>query len=271
MSAVELADFPAFGRALRRSRLLQLVTVVLSVAAAVAIYVAAPRTARQSDPLLGTGSTAIVVVDVSASISWDTYARIATTLDGLRRSGGKVGLIFFSDTAYQALPPGTPASQLASFERYFVVRQPAQPGLEPTPTPSPWTTTFSSGTRISTGLGLALEVIRRQHLRNPRAILVSDLNDDTTDLESLTSVALAYRQLGVPIAVAALNPSEHDAAYMQRLLPHGGSLVDVPLQRHPAAARQAAMPWTLVVWTVVFAILVGALLAFTHRLQWAAP
>jgi hypothetical protein len=271
MSAVELADFPAFGRALRRSRLLQLVTVVLSVAAAVAIYVAAPRTARQSDPLLGTGSTAIVVVDVSASISWDTYARIATTLDGLRRSGGKVGLIFFSDTAYQALPPGTPASQLASFERYFVVRQPAQPGLEPTPTPSPWTTTFSSGTRISTGLGLALEVIRRQHLRNPRAILVSDLNDDTTDLESLTSVALAYRQLGVPIAVAALNPSEHDAAYMQRLLPHGGSLVDVPLQRHPVAARQAAMPWTLVVWTVVFAILVGALLAFTHRLQWAAP
>lgn len=268
MSTIELADFPAFGRALRRSRLLQLGAAALAVLAAAAVYVAAPRSPATPDPLLGTRGTAIVVVDVSASISWDTYARIATTLDRLRRSGGKVGLIFFSDTAYQALPPGTPASQLAAFEKYFIVRQPTQPGLEPTPPPSPWTTTFSSGTRISTGLGLALDTIRREAIGDPRVVLISDLDDDTTDLESLTSVALAYRRLGVPIAVAALNPSASDAAYMQRLLPAGGSLVDVPLVTHPVRASRPAVPVALVVWSVLLAIVLAALLAATQRLRW---
>lgn len=270
MSTIELADFPAFGRAIRRSRLLRLLAAALAVLAATALYLAAPRSAAEADPLLGTRSTAIVVVDVSASISWDTYERIATTLDHLRRSGGKVGLIFFSDTAYQALPPGTPASQLSSFEKYFVVRQPSQPGLEPTPPPSPWTTTFSSGTRISTGLGLALDVIRKQQLRNPRVVLISDLDDDTTDLESLTSVALAYRHLGVPIAVAALNPSTQDAAYMQRLLPAGGSLVDVPLQAHPVGRVHGRVPWSLVELSILLALFLATLLAFTQRLRWEA-
>jgi hypothetical protein len=268
MSTIELADFPAFGRALRRSRFLRLAAAALAVLAAAGVYFSAPRSAAQPDPLLGTRSSAIVVVDVSASISWDTYARIATTLDRLRRSGGKAGLIFFSDTAYQALPPGTPASQLASFEKYFVVRPPAQPGLQPTPPPSPWTTTFSSGTRISTGLGLALDTIRQQAIRNPRVILISDLDDDTTDLESLTSVALAYRHVGVPIAVAALNPSTSDAAYMKRLLPAGGSLVDVPLEAHPTRVAHSAIPGSLVWWSILLAISLGTFLAVTQRLRW---
>jgi hypothetical protein len=268
---IALADFAAFSRAFRRSRALQLAAAAAVAAAAVLLFVAAPRSAVQPNAALGTRATSIVVVDVSASISWDTYARIATTLDGLRRSGGRVGLIFFSDTAYQALPPGTPAAQLAPFERFFVVAQPSQPGFQPQPPRSPWTDTFSSGTRISQGLGLALDTIRRDRLRSPRVLLVSDLDDDTSDLESLTSVALAYRKLGVPISVAALNPSQQDQAYMQRLLPHGGGLVDVPLQTHPHGAAAAGAPVRVVIWAVLLAAALGLLLTVTQRLRWAAP
>lgn len=267
---IALADFAAFGGALRRSRALQLSAAAAAAAVGVLLFLAAPRSPAAPVGELATRGTSIVVVDVSASISWDTYARIATTLDGLRRGGGKVGLIFFSDTAYQALPPGTPAAQLASFERFFVVEQPSQAGFQPQPPRSPWTDTFSSGTRISQGLGLALDVIRRDALRNPRVLLVSDLDDDTGDLESLTSVALAYRKLGVPISVAALNPSQQDQAYMQRLLPHGGSLVDVPLQTRPHGTTSAAVPLRLVALAVLLAAALALLLTVTQRLRWTA-
>jgi hypothetical protein len=268
---IALADFAAFGGALRRSRTLQLAAAGAVVSVAALLVASAPRSPAEPAGALATRGTSIVVVDVSASISWDTYARIATTLDGLRRSGGKVGLIFFSDTAYQALPPGTPAAQLAPFERFFVVKQPTQPGFQPQPPRSPWTDTFSSGTRISQGLGLALDTIRRDALRDPRVLLVSDLDDDTSDLESLTSVALAYRKLGVPISVAALNPSQQDQAYMQRLLPHGGSLVDVPLQTRPHPTTGARVPARVVALTLLLAAALALLLAVTQRLRWTAP
>jgi hypothetical protein len=54
----------------------------------------------------------IVVLDLSASISADTYSRIGQTLRQIVRRGGRYGLVVFSNTAYEALPPGTPASAL---------------------------------------------------------------------------------------------------------------------------------------------------------------
>lgn len=270
MRRIALADFAGYARLLRRSRALVVAAALGTLVAGIAAVAAAPRTPRPADPLVGEGSTAIVVVDVSASISWDTYQRIATTLDGLRRSGGKVGLVLFSDTAYQALPPETPAAELAGFERFFVVRKPSQPGLQPQPPHSPWSDQFSAGTRISTGLRLALDVIRREHLPHPKVVLVSDLNDDATDLESLTSVALAYRHLGVPISVAGLNPSPEDQRYMQRLLPSGSSIVDVPLTSAHAPAPRAGVPRALVAAAVALALALAALLTFTQRVRWAA-
>jgi hypothetical protein len=269
VKAIELADFRSFAAAARRSLVLRIAAALAAIALAAAAVALAPRTSTTRDPLLARNRAAIVVLDVSASISWDTYARIASELDRLRRSGGRVGLVLFSDTAYQALPPGTPASQLASFERFFVVRQPTQPGFQPQPPRSPWTDQFSAGTRISTGLGLALEVIREEHLRRPSVLLVSDLDDDTTDLESLTSVALAYRRLGVPISVAGLNPSPQDASYMRRLLPQGGTIANVPLEARHGAGGGPQIPWTLVALTLAVGILLAALLVVTQRLRWA--
>ena len=65
--------------------------------------------------LLPKESNAIVVLDLSASISSDTFNRIGETLDQLAATNGRYGLIVFSDVAYQALPPGTPSAQLRPF------------------------------------------------------------------------------------------------------------------------------------------------------------
>jgi hypothetical protein len=268
MSAIELADYPSLAPAARRTRWLRLLAGGLAIGLALLAVLAAPSGSSPSAVLVPRGANGIVVVDVSASISSDTYARIASTLDRLRRGGGTAGLILFSDTAYQALPPGTPVAELGAFERFFEVPAHTQPGVLAQPTQSPWTDQFSAGTRISTGLSLALNVLQQDRLRNPVVLLVSDLNDDAGDLESLTSVALAYRHVGVPIRVVGLNPSPDDASFMQRLLPQGSGIVSATLPGERGASTHTGLPVTLILLAVALALASAAYLAVTERLRW---
>jgi hypothetical protein len=268
VSAIELADYPVLAPAARRTRWLRLLAAGLTLGLAVLALFAAPSGSSPGAVLLPHGANGIVVVDVSASISSDTYARIASTLDRLRRGGGTAGLVFFSDTAYQALPPGTPVAELAGFERFFQVSRQTQPGVLPQPPQSPWTDQFSAGTRISTGLSLALSVLQQERLHNPVVLLVSDLNDDAGDLESLTSVALAYRHIGVPIRVVGLNPSPDDASFMQRLLPQGAGIVAATLPGEKGASTHTGLPVTLIALVVALAVAAAGYLAVTERLRW---
>jgi len=268
MSAIELADYPALAPAARRTRLLRLGAAGAAVALAVLAFLVAPSGSSPGAVLLPHGANGIVVLDVSASISSDTYARIASTLDRLRRGGGTAGFILFSDTAYQALPPGTPVAELGPFERFFQVPAQTQPGVLPQPPQSPWTDQFGAGTRISTGLSLALKVLQEDRLRNPVVLLVSDLDDDAGDLESLTSVALAYRHIGVPIRVVGLNPSQDDASFMQRLLPQGGGIVNATLPGEKGASTHTGVPVTLILVAVALALAAAVYLPATERLRW---
>ena len=269
MNAIELSDFKSFAAAARRSRWTRLALAAALVAITLAILAAVPRHATRADALVPQRANGVVVVDVSASISWETYARIATTLQRLRREGGDAGLVLFSDTAYQALPPGTPVAELGPFERFFRVAPPTTPGLQPQPPRSPWTSSFSAGTRISTGLSLALDVLQRDHVARPLVILVSDLDDDAGDLESLTSVALAYRKLGIPIRVVGLNPSPEDARYVQRLLPKGGQIVGAGLPGERQAGAVGGVPQKIVILGVLLAGVLAAFLVATDRVRWS--
>jgi hypothetical protein len=269
MSTIELADFPSFARTAARSRWARRTLAVIALALALLAVLAAPRRSAPAAALLPPGSTGIAVVDVSASISWETYARIASTLERLRKGGGRAGLVLFSDTAYQALPPGTPVAELRGFERFFVVSRPTQPGLQPQPPRSPWSDSFSAGTRISTGLSLALDRIRQQRLERPVVLLVSDLDDDAGDLESLTSVALAYRQLGIPIRVVGLNPSPEDVRLVERLLPQGGSVVEATLPGERRGGGSGAVPGGVIGAALALALALAAVLVLTERLRWS--
>jgi hypothetical protein len=270
ISRIGIGDFRPLAGVARRSRWVQLALALAAVALVLALVLSAPRRATPPGSIVRPGSSAIVVVDLSASISTDTYARIAATLQDLQREGGRAGLVLFSDTAYQALPPGTPVHELAGFERFFVIPPQTQPGFAPQPPPSPWTSSFSGGTRISTGLSLALDVVRRQQLHRPLVVLVSDLDDDAGDLESLTSVALAYRHLGIPIKVVGLNPSAQDAGLMKRLIPPGGGFVSAHLPGERRGGAAAPFPLELVVLAAALALALAGLLAATERLRWVS-
>ena len=227
MTTIPFGELDAIAPATRRTLALRVLLGLAAVAAAAAVVVLG-RGEPAPPVLLPAGSDGLVVLDLSASISSDTYARIGGTLDRLADSGGRYGLIVFSDTAYLALPPGTPAAELRAFARRFDL--PAQTrGAIVVPT-NPWTGSFSAGTKISTGLQLALDTIRERRLGRPAVLLVSDLDDDAGDRERLTGTALSFRRLGIPVRVVGLNPAPEDERYMERLL------------RRPADLSPAALP-----------------------------
>ena len=227
MTTIPFGELDAVAPATRRTLALRVLLGLAAVATAAAVVVLA-RGGEPAPVLLPAGSDGLVVLDLSASISSDTYARIGGTLDRLAGSDGRYGLIVFSDTAYLALPPGTPAAELRPFARRFDV--PARmSGAIAVPT-NPWTRSFSAGTKISTGLQLALDEIRERRLGRPAVLLVSDLDDDAGDLGRLTSTALSFKRLGIPVRVVGLNPAPEDQRYIERLL------------RRPADLTTAVLP-----------------------------
>jgi len=270
--AIPLADVGRLSDAARRTGRARLLAGGACVVAAGLSLLVALRMHPTTSTFVPRGTNGIVVLDVSASISDETYTRIAATLEQLARSHGRYGLVLFSDAAYQALPPGTPAAELRAFERFFVVPRQRTPGSLPLPPNNPWSSQFSAGTRISTGLRLALDVIRDHRVDRPSVVLVSDLDDDAGDIEPLTSAALAYRKLGIPLRVVGLNPSAEDERLVKRLLAAPSDVRPAPASRAGGGSHiEGASPALLVVLALAAAGALALLLLLTERLRWAEP
>jgi hypothetical protein len=234
----------------------------------IAAFLSSRPTTRQPLHLLPKASNAIVVLDLSASISSDTFNRIGETLDQLAATNGRYGLVVFSDVAYEALPPGTPSVQLRPFARYFKVPGQQTPGLAPAFPTNPWTNSFSAGTRISAGLGLALRVIHADRLAHPGVILISDLNDDQGDLPNLASSALAYRQEGIGIRIVALNPSKDDQHRFETLLGNATHITQAQLPGDRTTSQGARFPVVLALLALAVALALAANELFSARLTW---
>jgi hypothetical protein len=269
-SAIPLADARCLRRTARRTRIAQLIGLVAVVGAAVWLVVAAVRVERPTSAFAPRGTTAIIVLDVSASISSETYGRILATLDRLADSNGRYGLVMFSDTAYLALPPGTAAAELRPFARFFRVPRRTGGGLPDAPR-SPWTDTFSVGTLISTGLERALTEIRDRRLERPAVVLVSDLDDSTSDLGRLRDVALAYRRAGIPLHVVGLNPAPADADLIRTLIADSGDLVAAPTRETTSSRFRATKANDVAIATVALALGLALLLVVTQRVRWRSP
>jgi hypothetical protein len=215
-------------------------------------------------------SSGIVVLDLSASISSETYSRIGQTLSELSASRGRYGLIVFSDSAYEALPPGSPASALRPLVRFFTLPPQERPGLAQSFPINPWTDSFSAGTRISTGLDLARSIIVDDHLARPAVLLISDLDDEPNDLPALTSIALAYRQERIPLHVVALNPSAADERFFRRFVAGRGSLSHARLPEGTSSGSStAAFPVRLAAVALVLIALLALNELWNARLTWA--
>jgi hypothetical protein len=266
---IPLADAPALRPKAFVTRVVLAALAVACAGAAIAVVLLARHPHSHTIvPLASSGQT-VLVLDLSASISQDTFSRIGGTLAELSRSGKRFGLVVFSEQAYEAMPPGTPASALAPLVRYFTLPEQKRPGIAPTFPANPWEDTFTGGTRISAGLDLARRIALAG--RTPATVvLVSDLDDEPADLQRLASVLLAYRRDQVPVRIVALDPSPGNVVLFDRLLRPQPVVVQAPTLAEAAPHDVTPFPWTLVALTLAAAGTLAFAGAWAPRLDWGS-
>jgi von Willebrand factor type A domain len=200
---IDSHDARSFWAGTLRARLLRLVFA----AAAVALLAASLASARDLDTrergLLPKGTTGVVVLDLSLSIADEDYAAVRAALRRIADDDVRIGLVVFSDVAYELLPPGSPSSELRPLFRFLQL-----PKEEFTAPPvNPWTTGFRAGTRISSALELAQDMLVRDGIQNPSILLVSDLETAPEDVPLLARTVDGLRRSNIEFEVAALGPS----------------------------------------------------------------
>ena len=246
----------------RAARLTLVVRIVLAAAlvATLALAFLSSRTPKSSDALLPDGRSSIVALDLSWSVSSRNAALVGRTLRTFADSGRKLGLVLFSDTAYEALPPGTSSEALQPFVRVFADKHDL----------NPWRATFSAGTKIGVALERARLMLHEAGIRNGSVVLVSDLDDSPADEPDLARMLVTYEREGIPIRMVGINPVPEDVRYFQAALGPGGGSVTTVGSEKPTAIQKAGGAFP--VWLVVAAGLIALLLALNEqvlgRLTW---
>jgi hypothetical protein len=266
-AAIPLVDAPALAPHARRTFAVRTGLLLAAAAAAVVFVVQSRDSGTRTIVPLAAGANTVITVDLSASINYDAYVRIGATLTSLANGGGRFGLVLFSDEAYEALPPGTPAEDLTPFVRYFRPIRRAAPGVDAVLPSNPWQSTFSGGTRIAGGLQLAHGLATAAGGR-AQVVLLSDLDDSEPDRGGLAAALLAYKRDHVPLRVVGLDPSPTDVAYFQRLLGSGMTVTAAPRPGEVRPRSRTPFPWPLVALVLAGAMALAAAHLWGPRLEW---
>lgn len=262
---------PGLARGVRRARLVRAaLPAALAAILAAAAFTASrgPETATAAAP--PSGPNLVVALDVSASLAGQQSHAIAAHLRRAATAAADsgAGLVLFSDSALLALPPGTPARELARVADHVTRRPSSMPVQIPdaavaamTPggwgLPAAWDA-FSAGTRIATGLRRAREVLAP--LGGGEVLLVSDLYDAPDDRRALDRELAAYAadpRLELRLAPVAALPSDLErferagATVGRPAVPEGSSTT---ASSHATAATTVA----LVVLAAAAALALGA-------------
>ncbi len=266
-AGIPLADAAELRRRARPARALTALLTAAAIGCAVAALLVArsPRTVTLVP--LGRNASAVLVLDVSASISPDTFSRIAATLRTLSASSGRFALVVFSDLAYEALPPGTPAADLAPLIRFFTIPRQGDSQVGSSFPSNPWADTFTAGTSISSGMALALQIALAQQPR-PTVILVSDLDDNPADLPALAGVLAEDRRARVPVRLVGLNPAPEDVAFFATALGSNAPIIYAPTLDQAAPRQGTPFPWALVALAVAAAGALGLREGWAPKLDW---
>jgi hypothetical protein len=175
-----------------------------------------------------------------------------------------VGLVAFSDTAYEMLPPGARSTDLKPLLRFYV---PTSGGTNVDPETrflgSPWDNVFAAGTKISTGLNLARSILHRDHVRHGNILLLSDLETAGDDQPALAQTLVQIRHdHDVTLRIVPLFPLAEDRRFFSSFVPRRNFVK--PAQLRPVSAAEArrgvvgSTPWALI---VVAGVLIVALAA----------
>ena len=211
---VPTGDLPSLEAAERRTRAIRLLLVLALLALFAGTVLLARGLQSGETALLPAGRSGVVVLDLSRSVDPDALRRTGGVLRSLIRSNASVGLVVFSDVAYELLPPRTPARRLEPMLRFFTETDGRFPD-------NPWAPTFRAGTRISHGLEIARAMLVNGHVRNGSILLVSDLGTSSGDEVRLTRALVSLRNGPIPLWIVPLNPLARDRALFERLLGKG--------------------------------------------------
>lgn len=266
--AVGLADLRTLAGPARRTTAIR-VALALALAATLALAVLAGRSAGSGRAaVLPEGAqTGVVALDMSASISGPVYARVATVLSGIDRANQAIGLVMFSDVAYELMPPNSPPGALLQFLRLFSPSR--YEAGSPVFPQTPWDQ-FSGGTRISTGLLEGARDLRRAGVRHGSILLVSDLDDSPADQEPLVAASLVLKREHVPVRIVPLFATPENRAIFASLF---GEHAFVPPRAfaHRADRRvepvAAAPPWALLGLGALLVLLLAGNEVASRRLE----
>jgi hypothetical protein len=213
--AVDSHDAQALRVVSLRTRLLQLVLVVATVAL-LALATESARGLDSGNPGLLPEGSGVLVVDLSLSIGEEDYRVIRKTVRRLIEADGSMGLVIFSDLPYELLPPGTPATELRPLLRYLVPRRATRvdAGLPV----NPWSQSFSAGTRISSALERARDMLVRDKVTNGFILLLSDLITAPEDVPQLARTLDELRRQSLTIRVVPLSPLKAGRTVFEELL-----------------------------------------------------
>jgi hypothetical protein len=208
--ATVLGDLPGLRWWADRTTAVRL-ALALALAATLAGAILLGRSAGSGRPaLLPVGhKTGVVVIDMSGSVSGGGFKVVSTVLRGLAAGNEAMGLVMFSDTAYELLPPNSPTSSLVAFGRFF------NPQPDSTSAPAfgstPWDE-YTAGTRISRGLSMGQLALRRAGVTHGTLVLISDLADSSTDQASLVDEAAALKKAHIPVRIIPAHAAPPNAA-----------------------------------------------------------
>jgi hypothetical protein len=216
-----------------------------------------PRAATFVNPR----TTTIVVLDQSNSVYITAYKRIAEMLRALVRTNAPTGLVAFSDTAYEMMPPGMRGSNLRPLLRFYTRRPGANVDPNTMFAANPWQDVLSGGTKISAGIDLARSIAHRDHIRHATIVLVSDLETAGEDEPKLAdSLVSAKHDRTVVVKVVPLFPNSQDMEFFQRFLPRSAFIQ--PSQLHLRALRQSrpllvSSPWPIAIAAALLLLLLA--------------
>ncbi|HKX48099.1 MAG TPA: vWA domain-containing protein [Gaiellaceae bacterium] len=226
----------------------------------VVLLAAAVLVARQYDvrnaPLVASGSSGVVVLDLSASVFEGGFE---ATVRKLVETDERAGLVVFSDAAYELLPPGSSGREFQPLLRFF---RSTATGFLP---PNPWDR-FRAGTRISEGLKVAREALLREGGPG-KIILLSDLEVLPDEVQRLVLVFSELRRDGFDVEIIPLGAREEQRRLLELFV---GADAFLPEPVSGAEAVQArgegrittGIPW----WFVLVGLVLVAALAVNERM-----
>lgn len=255
---IPYSDVEPLRGAFLRTRAIRLAVVVAALGLLAGAALTARSSAQTRSSIVPKGTTSVVVIDLSKSIIDSEFQPIGATLRRLISSNTPTGLVVFSDVAYELLPPGTPAKALVPLLRFFT----AGKGGYPT---NPWQATFRAGTRISTALDLAHEMLTSAGGRHGSIVLISDLETASSDAAALSDTLSQLRQEKVQLRVVPLRPSDQALKLFNSLLPKGYLVAKPNAVTFESTQSGSVLGGSLPVLLVVLAALLLLTLAANER------